>query len=725
MKKAKKPHKQHAVKGKLKSSSLSYAHTKKHHKPFRFRHVGLVGLALLIGLSSVFQLGYYYGKSQTANQPIVSNETQESTTVSVRSAYGFSLAYDSEILSASATESSTTGDLLLGESELHKNRQINSISLSGSGKAGVASRDRAVRLTVKVNQDEEVFAGARANSPDTLSDAQVAADIYEVESNGTYEVKVLSQTSEQLNGIDTVKRVFEYTPNFGRGEARAYSVQWSGVVQGRAFTMHIEGLVGDSSIPAAFQSVFDSLSFLASAGGDNVLGLSTSANLIGFGSSDTQQFQDDYAIERVSPAVVKIYHATCGTLVAFNKQLGEETCNVNTGSGFFVSSDGYIATNGHVVDYSAEDAFVSSLLSNSSLLSSFLEDVVGLTSEQIDSLISDPAVFAALIAEIYELDDDVIRLSNESHTYFVALGKEPLLIETQEDAYSLRNKVDSSKLVKAKLIVTDYASKDLYVIGSGDEAGFSSSDVALLKAPVEDSPYVRLFDGTVTQNMDITVVGFPTDADNSLTDNTKLSTSVTNGVISAIRDSAGGKHKVYQSDADASGGNSGGPAFSPSGMVLGLVTYRFKNESQQDAAKSYIRDINDLSSLANSQNIVFSQDGNVQSNWEMGLELYANNRFTKSLELFKDVQNEYPGHRLAATYIANAEEAIKDGKDVEDFPILAATAALIAGFGLALGIALVVRHHGHYRLFKHKQQYSDLADVQHSHRINHTAHGSF
>ncbi len=684
-------------------ATLSHAQRKKHYKPYRNKHVGLIFVALVLLFISFFQIGVFYQKTQTSRPPITSTVTPSlSQAIPVSSSYGYSFAYDKNLVGVSASQSTPEGVAEVSESDLRLKKPI--IFLKASVKNNFDTlRDAAAQLYLQINPDLAALSAAQTRAAGTLSAEQIAADMFPVSSDESFEVKLLTQTNEDLGGTKTVKRVFQHVPRFGAGDVRIYSVQWSGVVNERAFSLHLQGLSGDTSIPSALQTIFDTLSFVSNSG-SGVLGLSTAGTIFGLGASQQQKAESDYSVERVSPAVVKIYHATCGSLVAFGQKIGEESCNLSTGSGFFVSSDGYIATNGHVVSFSAEDAFVGLLLENPSALQSFLKDIVGLSDNQIQSLTQNPSLFAALIAEVYELEDGVIKIENESHTYFVALGDEPLEFESSQDIYALRHKVDTDSLVKAKLVDVDYNSKDIYVVQSGNESGFSSSDVALLKAPVEDAPYVKLFDGTVSQNMGITVIGFPSDAENVLIDNTTLSTSITNGVISAIRGTAGGKYTLYQSDADASGGNSGGPALASSGKVLGLVTYRFKNDSQQDAAKSYIRAIEDLRKLAEKNNVSLLQEGNVQLSWETGLSLYANNHYSKAIKEFKTVEAAYPGHRLAATYIANAEQAVSEGKDVKETPVALFAIIGFAIAGLITGVILTVRHHGHHQVYKLSQQ---------------------
>lgn len=177
--------------------------------------------------------------------------------------------------------------------------------------------------------------------------------------------------------------------------------------------------------------------------------------------------------------------------------------------------------------------------------------------------------------------------------------------------------------------------------------------------------------------------------------------TVTSGIVSSIRQAAGGKGKLYQSDADASHGNSGGPAIDEQGKAIGLLTYRYADGENGNAAKSYIRDIVDFQDLASSKSVTIDSDSTTQQLWTHGLELYSHNHFSAALKDFKTVRAAYPAHRLVESYIESSQQAIADGKDVRDFSVTMLSLILVVALS-ATGVAIVViaRHHARHHVYK-------------------------
>jgi len=117
-------------------------------------------------------------------------------------------------------------------------------------------------------------------------------------------------------------------------------------------------------------------------------------------------------------------------------------------------------------------------------------------------------------------------------------------------------------------------------------------DIAIIKVPGFNLPTVALADSdTVSQGDAVVLLGNPLG----------LGGSATTGIVSAIR--AFGGSQMFQTDAAANPGNSGGPMLNEQGVAVGILTSRFTQAENLNFAVpvNYARgllDINDGMSLA-------------------------------------------------------------------------------------------------------------------------------
>ena len=638
----------------------AYAFKPHHRKPFRKRHIILIALMYLLSLGSGIGIGVITGQLiSTNNNETINNKISSTSKVEKAGVYSF-------------TYSQGTFEKIVS-----RNSQDNSVQL---------------------RPDPLVSAGKVAASRFSISSIPVsesALETFAPKTDELFEVSLESQKDEVISGVPFTKYVYIHQPQYSSSAQPVYSVVWLGSNDRDSIVIKVEGLIGSNEIPGVYEPVFASLKF---SNGPDVLGLNISK--IFNKTPEPSPLSQKYIADSISPSVVKIYNIVCGVIFLDGQQISQEGCQGTVGSGFFVSSDGYIATNGHVVVFEPTDAFVELLMNEPQLFAQYFRQK-GLEDSQISQLSSRADLMAAVVAEFYSLPEGTIEMRNMQQTILVAHGDDPLPVVSTADFRSMANLKDSKSLKHAKIVASDYSPKDIYVVSSGDQHGFSSSDVALLKVDLQNSPFIRSYDGSIiTQNQAISVLGFPADAENALIDNSEIAVTVTNGTIGSIRTAVGSSNKLFQSDADASQGSSGGPAVNSEGQVFGLLTYRFKNETMQDAAKSYIRDFSDVKQLALNNGVTFNQQGSVQENWEMGLRYYADGYYSESLKYFEAVQEDYPSHRLAPQYIAAANRAIDNGRDISPKTINYLSVGLGVGIVGMIGAGLlIVRHHGRHKLY--------------------------
>ncbi len=663
-----------------------------HTQPFRRRHIVFAVVAVAFMAAMLLELGAVISRqsldprtlfTQSVTAPLVT------TTSQVRSSDGFGLSFNNEQFTARVIGDELNGSI--SDADLKRGAALHRVILTPLP-SHVPLTEAATELEIGSEADSSAYAIFKAKRTVTTTDpALLRADYFAPSATASSKVSLDERTTDTLAGVAMTKSVYTVTPTFAGNPTK--SIIWTGEVQGRPFVVAIRGIMVGSDVPSSMTLVLQSLSIESAS---KVEGLSSV-----FGSTQTNQVDQNYVADMVSPAVIKLYHIVCGTLIYKSNVLTTDTCSGTTGSGFIIASDGYIATNGHVVVYGAKDMLANLLVSNKLLLASYLKGAA-LSEKQITEVMDRPELTASAISKIYDLSDSDLRFDNQREITVAALGDTPLDISSDSAIKrTMSSFSDTDKLKRATVVGYDYAAKDQFTVLSDIGQGFTARDVALLKVDGLNMPFVPLSQQTTLQNQKISVFGFPGDADNQLIDKSSLGVTVTNGSISAIRKAAGGEGTLFQSDADASHGSSGGPAVNDQGQAIGILTYRFASGKSTDSAKSYIRDIDDLRQLAAQKGVQLDTTSKVQTAWQKGLDLYSKDHYSQALEQFRIVANAYPVHRLVGEYMQLSQQAINSGKDSRDPSILLLLLGTGMGAGaLALAVVLIARHHGKHKVYR-------------------------
>lgn len=681
----------------------------KHAKPFRKRHITALAVFVFIFGFCVFGVSVLLVRNAYQRSQSSKTDFARTSKITFNSSLGYRFNFDLSLYDASGSVKNADGSMTTYSSdELLTPRAYYQAQLTPKfDSLGRSIRYDSSYMTVTLYKDTAA-----------TDDLPSLANKYQDASTDKFDVAQASEEELTINGQTFLKRTYTNVPIFEGSDtdATTQTILYVANCYGHPLVIKIEGINETFTPVGAYEEIISSTVLENTSA--HVLGASyfnprvvagwldpVKSGLRNFiGENETTQQKQARTIATYTPAVVKLYHVVCGELVVNTTSLGYD-CLTTTGSGFFVSSDGYLATSGHVVSVSAKDVIVGTAQDDPTTLSSILK-LLGYSTAQINQIIdnvnNDPNVFQSILQQIYNLPDDTIYFNGQQDHYVVALGnKSPEFInENDKPNFGVK---ETDYVKKASLIKADYNSADLV------SNTFTGSDVALLKVDGMNYPVVQLGDvNLLAQGEPVTVIGYPAASDNELTDNNSVQSTAATGVISAIRNSNDGQHKIIQSDAPISGGDSGGPAFDEDSRVFGIATYTYVPGDGSETI-SYMRDVNDLLALAKIQNIKFNTKSSTQSLWESGLNDYYSAHYTSAIDKFEEVKQQYPAHSLADEYIQSAQTHINNGEESTQ------SSALIYGLVLGMFISLVgagitifviVRHnamHQHYKAAKAKQ----------------------
>jgi V8-like Glu-specific endopeptidase len=352
------------------------------------------------------------------------------------------------------------------------------------------------------------------------------------------------------------------------------------------------------------------------------------------------------------PAVVRIIDGAAGQIVFQPPGYQGQTYNVSSiglGSGFFISSNGYIATNAHVVSttHDGEDK-------------------------------AKQALFWQMVQQIAQ-----------------QLGKDPRSLNA--NFINQYSSLQSFQLYH-HVLIPDGSAFPFEIKQYGAPTGESNDqgkDVAVIKIEVRNAPVLRLGDSDKVQLQDhVTVIGYPGAADtfNSglLSSKSALEATINDGKISARKQASSGA-PVLQTNTAATHGNSGGPVINDANEVIGLLTFRGDTVNGQEVSGfSFIVPSNTVMEYVKSAGAT-NVEGPTDTLFREGLEYYWNQYYSSAIPKFEEVKRMFPQHSEVDRLIQSSQQAKAEGKERSSFPwwVVGVIIAVLFLIGLLLIIIIV------------------------------------
>ena len=332
-----------------------------------------------------------------------------------------------------------------------------------------------------------------------------------------------------------------------------------------------------------------------------------------------QGVQLEAGILMVKPAVVLVSNevaadvtVNCGTGPI--RQVRPDS-TYETGSGFIVHPDGYIATNGHVVQRFYE-------MNEVQLAKEFLEKAVAQACGPALAMVPDGARRMRLqVIAADPVNRGKVQLFKRLQVH-LSTGE---IYAAEIKAYSPAIKSEEAPSASTKASA-----------GTVLEPERSGKDVAILKIDTRDLPTVRLASSSATLKLGelIFILGYPGVVLNHdfLSRKSQLEASVTVGHVSGFKIDLTNR-RVIQTDASITWGNSGGPAFNLQGEVIGVATFISTTIEGDQAIQgfNFLIPVDSVREFARQIGVVPEPDTLFMREWSQGVKAYFAGEYRRSL----------------------------------------------------------------------------------------------
>ena len=344
-----------------------------------------------------------------------------------------------------------------------------------------------------------------------------------------------------------------------------------------------------------------------------------------------------------------------------------------TGTGFIITSDGYIVTNAHVVKMEDKELKYTIVIKG-------LEDQLNQDIAAINQ------VFGGQLSR--EFIDRAKNAFANLYMRYMTVGQ-PV---TTTQAYMG---------VTVPGVGTVQQGMDCQVVKVGEPA--PGKDVAILKINAVNLPTVKLGNDQLTKDGDKAIVlGYPgvatTSHDYLAKSDVNLKPTLTVGTISGRKQTTGGWESI-QHDAAVTHGNSGGPLFNEKGEVIGINTFISGRMNPQTGAWEEVQGFN--FAVPTSVLMQFLNEANIRpaespitTTYHKAIDLFDAEHYSAARDEFKKVVDLNPSFPYAQDYMTLCSNNINSGLDKPEIPwmmiiIIGGSAVLLVAFLLILFLVIL------------------------------------
>jgi V8-like Glu-specific endopeptidase len=352
------------------------------------------------------------------------------------------------------------------------------------------------------------------------------------------------------------------------------------------------------------------------------------------------------------PAVVRVWSGCVGEVVSGRSAW--RGAHLGHGSGFFVHSDGYVLTNAHVVartksgDRACQDGLVRTFT-----MIKMRRAGLPANQESFDKVRAEMQKDGIEIRGYHRIND-VVTQSGERHKYEIKAYGAP--------------------------------------VGDGKDLEFGK-DVAVLKIEIKNAPTLPLGESHKTKVGDrVWIIGYPgaAESDEAFDEKSALEPTTNDGAISSQKRSTDGS-PILGTNANTSGGNSGGPAIDERGRVIGQLTFHLSPNGEKVQGFNFLVPIDTAKEFVRQAGISETR-GPVDEHWLAGLDHYWSHEYKDAEKRFQTALDLFPDHSEAKRLIQECKEQILAGNDKSrSIRPLALAAGVLVLASLALAVAEIRR----------------------------------
>ncbi len=316
---------------------------------------------------------------------------------------------------------------------------------------------------------------------------------------------------------------------------------------------------------------------------------------------------------------------------------------IANGTGIFISSDGYVLTNCHVIERD------SAYIQRQFMLSTFQE----VTENSITSL--EQSWQVSLSEEQRNVLFDVYS--------FLYSRTSPMQLSDVEKEINVVYRIGNNKNAEARI------KKVARVLIKGNP--MPGKDVAILKIDdVRNLPSLRIARENVPRiGSRALVIGFPDPVGNNafLAKESVNEPTLTVGVISSIKHSVN-NFPVIQMDAIIAHGSSGSPVCNERGEVIGLATFGSIEKKSGILASgfNFAVPVSVIREFIDSIKIL-PEEGNASALYNQGLHFFYTSYYRKALAKFKEVENVNANYPMLYSFMNEAERKAASDFDKQNY----------------------------------------------------------